>query len=132
VQAAVSHDVVAIDTEFCFNLDFRSELTADEKSKLNWLLTETFEPRGTRKTTYLISEPKNSKAFIVEVGPRLNFSTAWSTNAVGILHACGLNKVKRIERSRRYKVYSKVPLDDDVKTAFICKCPSFIINIIRA
>ena len=32
----------------------------------------------------------------------MNFTTAWSTNAVGICHACGLGKVQRIERSRRF------------------------------
>ncbi len=41
---------------------------------------------------------------IVEVGPRMNFTTAWSTNAVSVCHACGLTKIKRIERSRRYKL----------------------------
>ena len=32
----------------------------------------------------------------------MNFSTAWSTNAVSICHACGLTNIRRIERSRRY------------------------------
>jgi len=43
-------------------------------------------------------------SLIVEVGPRLNFTTAWSTNAVAICHACGLKKITRIERSRRYEL----------------------------
>ncbi|MCL5421594.1 MAG: hypothetical protein M1461_03870, partial [Nitrospirae bacterium] len=33
----------------------------------------------------------------------MNFTTAWSTNAVSVCHACGLKKITRIERSRRYK-----------------------------
>jgi len=41
---------------------------------------------------------------IIEVGPRMNFTTAWSSNAVSVCHACGLTKVKRIERSRRYRL----------------------------
>ncbi|MEW6570465.1 MAG: phosphoribosylformylglycinamidine synthase [Nitrospirota bacterium] len=41
---------------------------------------------------------------IVEVGPRMNFTTAWSTNAVSVCHACGLTRITRIERSRRYKL----------------------------
>jgi len=40
---------------------------------------------------------------VIEVGPRMNFTTAWSTNAVSVCHACGLKKIRRIERSRRYK-----------------------------
>ncbi len=41
---------------------------------------------------------------VVEVGPRMQFTTAWSSNAVAICHACGLNCVTRIELSRRYLV----------------------------
>ncbi|MEW6161845.1 MAG: phosphoribosylformylglycinamidine synthase [Nitrospirota bacterium] len=41
---------------------------------------------------------------MLEVGPRMNFTTAWSTNAVSVCHACGLTKITRIERSRRYKL----------------------------
>ncbi|MBI5408434.1 MAG: phosphoribosylformylglycinamidine synthase, partial [Nitrospirae bacterium] len=33
----------------------------------------------------------------------MNFTTAWSTNAVSVCHACGLKKIKRLERSRRYQ-----------------------------
>ena len=44
---------------------------------------------------------------ILEVGPRMNFTTAWSTNAVSVCHACGLTKIARIERSRRYKLQLK-------------------------
>src|SRR3989338_8063053 len=37
----------------------------------------------------------------------MNFTTAWSTNVVSVCHACGLTKIKRIERSRRYKLIFK-------------------------
>lgn len=49
---------------------------------------------------------------IVEVGPRLSFMTAWSANAVSICQACGLGEITRMERSRRYLLYSKGPLTD--------------------
>ncbi|OGW27373.1 MAG: phosphoribosylformylglycinamidine synthase [Nitrospirae bacterium GWC2_57_13] len=39
---------------------------------------------------------------ILEVGPRMSFTTAWSTNAVSVCRACGLDKITRVERSRRY------------------------------
>jgi hypothetical protein len=39
---------------------------------------------------------------VVEVGPRLSFTTAWSANAVSICKACALPEIARIERSRRY------------------------------
>ena len=37
----------------------------------------------------------------------MNFTTAWSTNAVSICQACGLRKITRIERSRRYLLLLK-------------------------
>ena len=55
-----------------------------------------------------------SVSYVVEVGPRLSFTTAWSANAVSICKACGLNEVYRIERSRRYKLLvdgDEAPLD---------------------
>ena len=42
------------------------------------------------------------ESFCIEVGPRLNFSSPFSTNAVGICHAAGIKKVKRLERAIRY------------------------------
>jgi phosphoribosylformylglycinamidine synthase len=52
----------------------------------------------TLRINSLLEPSKN----VVEVGPRLNFETAYSTNAVAICHACGLKKVTRLECSRRY------------------------------
>ena len=51
---------------------------------------------------------------VVEVGPRLNFATAWSSNMVSICRATGIDCVTRVERSRRYLV----PEGEDVQ-AFI-------------
>lgn len=38
----------------------------------------------------------------LQVGPRMNFSSAWSTNAVSICKSCGLTAVTRMEVSRRF------------------------------
>jgi phosphoribosylformylglycinamidine synthase len=46
---------------------------------------------------------------VVEVGPRLNFATAWSSNLVSICQAIGLPQVTRVERSRRYRVPAGEP-----------------------
>ena len=46
----------------------------------------------------------SEEGVVFEVGPRMNFTTAWSTNAVSVCHACGLKKITRIERSRRYRL----------------------------
>ena len=86
-----------VKTEWCYYLQVSSPLAADELERLKWLLSETFEPKQFSQNSFL-----SSSHAIAEVGPRLNFETAWSTTAVSILRACGLTKVQRIERSRRY------------------------------
>lgn len=85
--------------EYCFNVEASAPLNPEELSILRYLLAEGF-----------ISETISAKPFlpqgdeVVEVGPRMNFATAYSTNMVAICHTCGLNKVVRIERSRRYRL----------------------------
>lgn len=50
--------------------------------------------------------------WLVQVGPRMSFTTAWSANAVSICASCGLGKVTRIEPSRRYQLQSERPLSE--------------------
>jgi phosphoribosylformylglycinamidine synthase len=97
--------IAAIETEFCFNIASDGQLTHDESRLLRWLLTETFEPEKFSDASFLI-RPSSlvPRPSILEVGPRMNFTTAWSTNAVSVCHACGLKKISRIERSRRYRL----------------------------
>ncbi|MFH1366999.1 MAG: phosphoribosylformylglycinamidine synthase [Patescibacteria group bacterium] len=85
--------------EYCFNVETSESLSAEEQRVLIWLLAETFEPLYLDKNSLLSGPQANA---VIEIGPRLNFATAFSTNAVGICHACGLTKVTRLERSRRY------------------------------
>lgn len=107
-------EIADIETEYCFNVETLEELNEKEMLFLRWLLSETFEPENF--STYSFLRPSEN-SLIVEVGPRLNFTTAWSTNATSICHACGLKKINRIERSRRYKfivgnALSVKPLED--------------------
>ncbi|MCX8030830.1 MAG: phosphoribosylformylglycinamidine synthase [Thermodesulfovibrionales bacterium] len=89
-------------SELCFNIEIQGTLSDDEMKKLKWLLAETFEPDNFSEKTFL--NPYEA----LEFGPRLNFTTAWSTNAVSICNSCGLDKIKRIERSRRYQLIPNI------------------------
>ncbi len=109
----VSPDVRRISTEFCFYVDTVSDLTGGDLSTLAWLLRETFEPDLFGRESFL------GDGLVLEVGPRLNFTTAWSTNAVSVCHACGLGGVKRIERSRRYLIDSAMPLTEEQISGFL-------------
>lgn len=104
VRQKVSPEIRDIETEFCFNIETTQPLTQDEMEILRWLLSETFEPENLSDRSFLTSRSSSTDVdCILEVGPRMNFTTAWSTNAVSICRACGLDKITGIERSRRYK-----------------------------
>src|SRR3972149_11317818 len=89
--------------EYCFNVETSAPLNSNELSILRQLLADGF-----------VSESISTKPIhpdgedVVELGPRMNFATAYSTNLVAICQACGLEKVTRIERSRRYHLSSGV------------------------
>ncbi|MBI4684619.1 MAG: phosphoribosylformylglycinamidine synthase [Nitrospirae bacterium] len=101
----VSPAIKDIETEYCFNVEVSAPLTGEELNMLGWLLAETFEPEKFSEKSFLTRYSSLiTRHFLVEVGPRMNFTTAWSTNAVSVCHACGLRKITRIERSRRYKI----------------------------
>lgn len=82
--------------ETCFNVEQEGGDVGSGAAVLEWLLAETFEPAGLTAASALPG------GVVVEVGPRLNFQTAWSANAVTICRACGLPGICRLERSRRY------------------------------
>ncbi len=110
----VSSRLSGIETEYCFNVEIARELAPAETATLTWLLAETFEPEGFGSSSFL--DPQ--RGTVVEVGPRMTFTTAWSTNAVGVCHACGLDAVRRIERSRRFLIEAEPPLTAEETAAF--------------
>jgi len=111
----VAPDISGIDTEYCFNIQVTDKLTVREDRILTWLLGETFEPELCGRSSFLGDHP----GLLVEVGPRMNFTTAWSTNAVSVCHACGLGSVQRIERSRRYLVRTQSNLEGEGRAVFL-------------
>ncbi|TET51728.1 MAG: phosphoribosylformylglycinamidine synthase, partial [Actinomycetota bacterium] len=84
------------DFEYCFYIETACELSRQELRTLKWLLSETFEPDKFSPVSII------GNGNIIELGPRMNFETAYSTNAVAICHSCGLDGIVRLERSRRY------------------------------
>lgn len=116
VQHKVTDAITSIDGELCFNIGVAAPLDANEAEKMAWLLRETFEPEHlTPDSIFDGSEPTQT---VVEVGPRTNFSTAWSTNATSICSSVGLDKVVRLEPSRRYLLTSTRTLTEQEKAAF--------------
>jgi phosphoribosylformylglycinamidine synthase len=108
MELSITHLFRLIDqaTEYCFNIACSGSLTEAERSCLRLILADGFLAESVSDTTRLSGER------VVEVGPRLNFATAWSSNLVSICQAVGLDKISRVERSRRYLV----PDTDDIES----------------
>ena len=87
--------------EYCFNVETSAPLDSKELSILKQLLADGFIAESVSLKS-IHSDERDA----VELGPRMNFATAYSTNIVAICQSCGLEKVTRIERSRRYLLSS--------------------------
>ncbi len=86
------------DKEYCFNIALTEPLSSEELDCLRLILADGFLIETVSDRPSLTGER------VIEVGPRLNFATAWSSNLVSICQATGVNKVVRVERSRRFLV----------------------------
>lgn len=102
-----------METELCYNIGLSSSIDVENITRICWLLSESFMGEGClSKETWLKEEVKsncNQDFFILEFGPRLNFATPFSTNAVSICHSIGISNVRRVEMSRRYKICVNTP-----------------------
>lgn len=86
-----------VSTEFCFYVEISRSLNQTEEYNLKWLLKSFV---GSLSDESAFSDISKNQ-FLVEIGPRLNFSTPFSTNAVSICANVNL-PVMRLERSIRY------------------------------
>ncbi|XP_034036272.1 phosphoribosylformylglycinamidine synthase [Thalassophryne amazonica] len=105
-KAGKLYPKLSITTELCYNVELTGceSLTAKEKEILLWLFRPSFQTEPLSETPKLT---EGSGERLVEIGPRLNFSTAWSTNAVSICQSAGLTNVTRVELSRRFLIKPK-------------------------
>ena len=108
-------EIEAVEAEYCFYIETGRDFRNQELRVLDWLLSETFEPDRYGLASFL----DDRFGEILEVGPRMTFTTAWSTNAVSICQACGLTSARRIERSRRYLLRTGDPISDDTRNAVL-------------
>ena len=78
-------------------------MSESERHVLLWILENSFECTVKQEDSCMrnaFAESQDKCTLLIEVGPRLNFSTAFSTNAVAICRASALqDRVHRIERS---------------------------------
>ncbi|XP_076009311.1 phosphoribosylformylglycinamidine synthase [Genypterus blacodes] len=123
-RAAKLYPHLSITSELCYNVELtgRDSLSSEERDVLLWLF------RPPLQTEPLSEKPnltEGSGETLVEIGPRLNFSTAWSTNTVSICQSAGLADVTRVEVSRRFLIKPKngadvTELNGDIKAMIEC------------
>ena len=107
-----SDKIDAVETESCFNvLLTNGPLSAGDQEKLEWLLAETFDRDALSLETSALESADDEKTWVVEFGPRLTFTSAFSSNATSICQACAL-PITRLELSRRYRFVIKDALAD--------------------
>lgn len=104
-----SAKIETVETESCFNVLASEEPSAGDQEKLEWLLAETFDRDALSLETSSLKA--DGKSFFVEFefGPRLTFTSAFSSNATSICNACAL-PITRLELSRRYRFILKSEL----------------------
>ena len=101
-ERVLGRPVGQVDTEYCYYVETDDESGAAQLGDaglavLRYLLSETFEPDKFGPASFLGGRFET----VLEYGPRLNFETAWSSNAVEICHRSGVRSVSRLERSVR-------------------------------
>jgi phosphoribosylformylglycinamidine synthase len=107
--------ISAIETESCFNVQLLvDELSSIQKDRLEWLLAETFEKGYLQleQSFFDLEKADSSSVWQVEFGPRMTFTSAFSSNACSICQACDV-PVERLELSRRYRFLLTSTLSED-------------------
>ncbi|CAJ1940320.1 unnamed protein product [Cylindrotheca closterium] len=105
--------ISTVETESCFNVQIASDLSEIQKERLEWLLAETFEKGNLKEESSAFDVEKVDGSFWqVEFGPRMTFTSAFSSNAVSICKSCDL-PVGRLELSRRYRFVLTSALSDE-------------------
>uniref|UniRef100_A0A2K6DH00 Phosphoribosylformylglycinamidine synthase n=1 Tax=Macaca nemestrina TaxID=9545 RepID=A0A2K6DH00_MACNE len=104
----------AVETELCYNVNWTAEAlpSAEEMKKLMWLFGCPLLLDDVAQESWLLS---GSSDLLLEVGPRLNFSTPTSTNIMSVCHAAGLGPVDRVETTRRYRLSFAHPPSAEVE-----------------
>lgn len=72
----------------------------------------TFDTQLSEGESTLRNQAKHGQSVLIEIGPKLNIITAYSTNAVSVLKSVGLaRKIDRVEKSTLYLIGLKVCSD---------------------
>lgn len=92
--------------ETCYHVEIETfheqTISGTTEKILQWLLKHPQSEKTLLKHSTLTGD--DNTTFVIEIGPRFNFSTPFSTNCVNICRNVGLTEVKRLEYSLRFLI----------------------------
>ncbi|KAB7505070.1 Phosphoribosylformylglycinamidine synthase, partial [Armadillidium nasatum] len=101
------NNVKTIAIETCFYIQLKGRDIEEEDLKvLNRIIGDPWQDEFglSQESQFCTSEISNKNQILVEIGPRLNFSTPWSSNCISICKAAGLEFIDRMEKASRYLI----------------------------
>ncbi len=102
---AVKPSLRTLDSEFVILVDVLRELDADESERLKALVCEIDSHSANAART-------SATAVELYVVPRFGTISPWSSKATEIVHRCGLDAVRRVERGTAYRFEGLASADD--------------------
>ena len=101
-----------LESEFVILVDATRELDENERARLQSLVHESDAIRQTEAIPPATASPDDPSVEIYVI-PRIGTRSPWSSKATDIVHRCGLELVRRIERATAYRLHGI----DDVEVA---------------
>lgn len=99
-------NITSIQIEKCFYVETSEPISSNSEANviLKWLLKHPQEDYSELRETSAFVLNDTQHCLSLEIGPRFNFSTPFSTNCINICHNVGLKQIKRLEASNRYLI----------------------------
>lgn len=105
--------VVSLDYEECYEISLSKEMQPDNKEQILWLLKETYDNDIFHSTTFPDDEQTSPSQLLVQVSPRTNFQTSFSTNAMNIINnSLVTTPCSDVKKVRRYSIQTNNPLSN--------------------
>ncbi|CAG0913836.1 unnamed protein product [Notodromas monacha] len=107
-----------VQVELCYNVALEPEsgdsgLCKFDEDKLRWVFSQ-WGNKVRDESQFVLGEEVSDPWKLIEIGPRLNFTTPFSTNVVSILRAVGVESVSRVELSTRYLLWFESVVEDSM------------------
>lgn len=96
--------VVSVSMERCYHLEYTEikEHALSLGELMCWLIRQPLQEEDSLSRLPTLQAKEGDAELLLEIGPRFNFSTPYSTNCVNIFQNLGYTEVRRMETSTRY------------------------------